>query len=247
MLEPSEVVLGRHDSDQLTLRTAKQLQLLERKFDSFFFFASYEFVSLDDAGARVPPQNRVVVTGRAQGFSFLEPVHRFAQKIISLKPRARRVLSQFRFCPAFGDDSGIICALIFRFYAAQQFLRLRLANPIRFFEAIGEREQKRDYGSLVIRIDSKDVETDAFRFAGFVQQAVALSLLQRGGNGVFVELFQFGHGGSVKAGGIVEVKSLQPFIASILQHFDDPISSLTIATTTPVDQKIYPLRVLSTE
>ena len=96
--------------------------LLERKFDSFFFFARYEFVSLNDAGAGVPPQNRIVVTGRAERFGFFEPVHCFAQKIVSLKPAARRVLPQFRLCPAFGDDSGIIRALIFRFHAALAIL-----------------------------------------------------------------------------------------------------------------------------
>ena len=96
--------------------------LLERKFDSFFFFASYEFVSLNDAGAGVPSQNRIVVTGRAERFGFFEPVHCFAQKIVSLKPAARRVLPQFRLCPAFGDDSGIIRALIFRFHAALAIL-----------------------------------------------------------------------------------------------------------------------------
>src|SRR5438477_746808 len=152
--------------------------LLERKFDSLFLFASYEFVSLNDAGAGVPPQNRIVVTRRAERFGFFEPVHCLAQKIVSLKTATRGVLPQFRFCAAFGDDSGIIRALIFRFHAAQQFFRLRLADAICFFEAIGECEQKRDDGSLVIGIDSKNVEADALCFAGFVQQAVALSLLQ---------------------------------------------------------------------
>jgi len=134
------------------------------------------------------------VTGRAERFSFFEPIHCFAQKIVRLKPAARRVLSQFRLCPAFGDDSGIIRALIFRFHAAQQFFRLRLADAIPFFEAIGEREQKHDDGPLIVGIDSKDVEANALRFAGFVEQAVTLSFLQRGGNGVFVELFQIGNG-----------------------------------------------------
>src|SRR5204862_1053980 len=88
------------------------LQLLERKFDSFFFFASYEFVSFNDAGAGVPAQNRIVVTGRAERFGFFEPVHCFAQKIVSLEAAARRVLAQLRLCPAFGDDSGILGPLI---------------------------------------------------------------------------------------------------------------------------------------
>ena len=149
---------------------AGQPVLLERKFDSFFFFTSYELVSLDDSSASVPPQNRIVVTRRTERFGLFEPVHCFAQKIVRLKPAARRVLSQFRLCPAFGDDSGIICPLIFRFHAAQQFLRLRLADAVRFFETIGECEQKRDDGSLVIWIDCKNVETDTLRFAGFVEQ-----------------------------------------------------------------------------
>src|ERR1044072_3697100 len=102
--------------------------LLERKFDSFFFFASYEFVSLNDTSAGVPPQKRVVVTRRTERFSFFKPVHRFAQKIVSLKPAARGVLSQFRLCPAFGDDSGIVRAFILRFQAAQDFFRLRLTD-----------------------------------------------------------------------------------------------------------------------
>src|SRR5204863_4538030 len=73
--------------------TGRRAQLLERKFNSFFFFASYEFVSLNDAGAGVPPQNRIIVTGRAEWFGFFEPVHCFAQKIVRLKPAARRVLA----------------------------------------------------------------------------------------------------------------------------------------------------------
>src|SRR5262245_25025873 len=170
------------------------LPLLKRKFDSFFFCARDEFVPLNDAGAGVPPQNGIVVFGWTKRFSFFEPVHCFAQKIVSLKPAARRVLSQFRLCPAFSDDSGIIRALIFRFHAGQQFFRLRLADAVPFFEAICEREQKRDDVPLVIGIDSKNIEANALRFARLVEQTVALSLLQRGGNGIFVELFQFGHG-----------------------------------------------------
>src|SRR5437762_6981863 len=87
------VMAGISCRKQMTLRTAKPLQLLERKFDSLFLFASYEFVSLNDAGAGVPPQNRIVVTKRAERFGFFEPVHCFAQKIVRLTPTARRVLA----------------------------------------------------------------------------------------------------------------------------------------------------------
>jgi hypothetical protein len=74
---------------------------------------------------------------------------------------------------------------------------LRLADAIAFFEAISECEQKRDDSPLVIWIDSKNIEANTLRFARFIKQTVTLSLLQRGGNCVFVELLQFRHGGRV--------------------------------------------------
>src|SRR5262249_29533056 len=159
--------------------------LLQRKFYSFFFFASYELVSLNDPRAGVPPENRIVVTGWSERLRFFEPVHRLAQKIVRLEATPRRVLAQLHFCTAFSHDPGIIGTVIIRSHAAQQFFRLRLTDAIRFFEAIGECEQKHYDGPLVIGIDSENIQTDTLRFAGFVEQAVALSLLQRGGNGVF--------------------------------------------------------------
>src|SRR3954466_11403355 len=127
---------------------------LERKLDSFFFFTSYESVSRNDARAGVPAQNRIVVTGRTQRFGFFEPLHRLPQKIVSLKPATRRVLPQFRLCPAFSNDSGIIRPLVFRRQSCEQFFRLRLADAIRFFEPISECEQERDNSPLIIGIDS---------------------------------------------------------------------------------------------
>src|SRR5436309_5691262 len=49
---------------QITLRTAKRLQLLQRKFDWLFFLARNELVSLYNSGASIPTQQRIVVSGR---------------------------------------------------------------------------------------------------------------------------------------------------------------------------------------
>src|SRR5712675_700581 len=93
----SDVIVGQalSPANVVSNRSGCPTILLERKFDSFFFFASYEFISLNDASTGVPPQNRIVMAGRAERFGFFEPFHCFAQKIVSLKPTARRVLSQF--------------------------------------------------------------------------------------------------------------------------------------------------------
>jgi hypothetical protein len=53
--------------------------LLEREFDSLFFFARDEIVSLDNAGASVPAKERVVVAGWTNCFRFFKPAHCFAK------------------------------------------------------------------------------------------------------------------------------------------------------------------------
>ena len=72
-------------------------ELFKRKFDSFFFFTRDELISLNDARAGVPTQDRIVVTGRPERFGFFEPVHCFLEKIVRLEATPRRVLSQFIF------------------------------------------------------------------------------------------------------------------------------------------------------
>ena len=61
------------------------LQLLQRKFDSFLRLAWNEVVSLNDAHARIPAQNSVVVTRRAKRFGLFKPTHRFSQEVIRLE------------------------------------------------------------------------------------------------------------------------------------------------------------------
>src|SRR5437667_905172 len=117
-------------------RTAKRLQLFEWKFDRFFFVTRNQFVSLDDSRARVPAEDRIVVTWWTKRFGSFKPAHCLTQKIIRLKPAARRVLSQFHLRATLRYDSGIICAVIFRIEPRQQFFCLRIADSIAFFETI---------------------------------------------------------------------------------------------------------------
>src|SRR5437773_12245026 len=82
--------------------------LFQWKFDTLFGLSRNKAVSGDDSHARIPAQDRVIIARRANGFGFFETSHRLAQKIVSLKPAIRRVLTQFRLRAAFGHNSGII-------------------------------------------------------------------------------------------------------------------------------------------
>src|SRR5439155_23063052 len=106
----------------------------------FFFLASNQFISLDDFRASIPTLDRIIVTPRTKRFGFFEPVHGLTKKIMRLKPAARRVLPQLHLRATLRYDSGIICAVVFRFKPREQFLCLRIANSIAFLKAIGQCE-----------------------------------------------------------------------------------------------------------
>src|SRR5262249_5326475 len=157
----------------------KWLQLFERELDSFLRLARDQIVALDDPGAGVPAQESVVVAGRTNRFRFLEPIHRFAQKIISLKPAIRRVRAKFCLSPTLGHDPGVIKPVVIRFHSRKELFRLGVADGVAFFESIGEREQKYDDRLLILALSLQDIETDAFRFARLVKQTVSFGFLQR--------------------------------------------------------------------
>ena len=235
-------------------RVAADRELFQRKFDSFFFFTRDELISLNDARASVPTQDRIVVTGRPERFGFFEPVHCFLEKIVRLEATPRRVLSQFHFCPALGHDPGIIRAVVVRSHAGQQLFSMRFADAVAFVETIGQREQKHDDGLLVVGIDGKNIEANALRFSRFVEQAVALSLFQCCGNRVFVESFQLGHGDNVVTAlnrwsveAEILARQILRFNASTLQRFYDHFSALAVAKSTQADHKNRLRRALSAE
>jgi hypothetical protein len=70
---------------------------------------------------------------------------------------------------------------------------LRIADAVTFLEPVGQREEERNECLLIFGVNMKNIETDALRFARFVEQTVALGFFERRGNCVFVERFQFAH------------------------------------------------------
>src|SRR5262249_45136007 len=71
-----------------------------------------EFVSHDGASAGIPAQERIVVSGRADGFGFLEQIHCVAKPVIRLKFTAWCASFEDRLRLTFKDNPGVIRALI---------------------------------------------------------------------------------------------------------------------------------------
>src|SRR4029453_11054116 len=113
VLENLETRIGFPTAAACCPKTAWQaVFLLQWKFDTLFGFSRNKAVPGDDSHARIPAQDRIIVTRRANGFGFFEPSNRLTQKVVSLKPAIWRVLTQFHLRAAFGHDSGIIRVVV---------------------------------------------------------------------------------------------------------------------------------------
>src|SRR6188768_3569417 len=95
-----------------------------------------ELVFRDHAGTGVPAQEGVVVAGGPDFFRFLELLHRLTEFVVGVMAGPGMPLRQFRLRSPFGQDSGVIGALIFAFNLREEMISLRLAHPIAFTETI---------------------------------------------------------------------------------------------------------------
>src|SRR5882724_7698064 len=108
-----EKFISRQTAQNAARRAIWQLILLfQRKLDTLFRFPRNKAVPRDDSRASIPPNYWVIISRRANRFGFFEPSHRLSQKIISLKPAIRCVLTQFHLRAAFRHDSGIIRVVV---------------------------------------------------------------------------------------------------------------------------------------
>src|SRR5437667_6720151 len=118
----------------------KRILLFQRKFDWLFFLARNEPVSLDDSSTSIPTQQCVVVSRWTNCFRLFEPVHRFAEKVIRLKPAPRSILAQLGFGATLSKDSGVVRALILIANAPEQLLNLCIAYAIALRKTVGKGE-----------------------------------------------------------------------------------------------------------
>jgi len=75
------------------------MQSLQRRLD-VLLFARGELILCDHAGAGIPAKNGIIISRRANGFGFLEPMHGLAEAFVGLMVAARGPTRQLRFGPA---------------------------------------------------------------------------------------------------------------------------------------------------
>src|SRR4026208_1871799 len=118
-------------------------------------------VSHQKTRARVPAQNGIVVAWRPTRLGLLITNHRLSNPLVSYKSATGATQVQQSPGAPLRNDAGIISALVFITKSRQQRAGCAPARPGAVCELIGDGEQKRDNGLLVVGITAKNVETDA--------------------------------------------------------------------------------------
>src|SRR5436190_5006538 len=86
--------------------------------------------------ACVPAQESIVVTGRTNGFCFLEPIHRLMKSLVGLMTAPRRAARELSFGPALRQNATVISVLVIAFNSCENFLRLCVAYTVALAEPI---------------------------------------------------------------------------------------------------------------
>ena len=149
-------------------------------------------MAVEEPGAGVPAQPRIVVARRAQPFGAFEVPHGFDDPVVGPDARAGAAVRELRLRAPLGDDPGAVRLVVFAFERRQRLARA-LVRVGCGAELIGEREQQRDERGLIVGVDREDVEADALGFARLVEEAVPLGLRQGGVDGVTRERLEFAH------------------------------------------------------
>src|SRR5262249_24351293 len=147
-------------------------------------------IAYDQARARVPAQDRVVVAAGTKRLGALVPVHRLAEPVVDEWTRAGRMMLQLRLRPALVDEAGVVGAFVLVPQLRDRFPRSRDAGPRILIELLGQGQQQRRQRRLIVRLDGERVQADALRFARLVQQTVALGLGERAGHRVLRQHLQ---------------------------------------------------------
>src|SRR5438105_11137934 len=98
---------------------------------------------------------------------------------------------ELRLRPSFADDSRVVGTLVIVRETRQDLAGAMHAIGLLFAELIGDRQQQRHEGSLVLRFYLEDIETNAFGRGRIVEEAVALRLVQGCGNALARDWLQF--------------------------------------------------------
>src|SRR3954469_11153691 len=135
-------------------------------------------MALQQSDAGIPAKNGLVISRWALRLSLLVPAHRLLEPVIRPFPGPGHARPELHFGASLADDAGVVGSLVLILESRQHLLRptnaLRWCRP----ELIGDGQDERHQRLLVIRAQGQNIETDALRRAGIVDDPVALGFLQ---------------------------------------------------------------------
>src|SRR6185503_19055957 len=99
-------------------------------------------------------------------------------------------VAQLSLGEALTDDARVVGLLVLGGKAAEQGARPLHGLGSAVAELVGEREEQTGERLLVVGLDGQNIEADALRLEGLVEQPVALRLFERSRDAVAVNGFQ---------------------------------------------------------
>src|ERR1017187_4048848 len=144
-------------------------------------------------GASIPAEDRVIVSGGSDRFGLLVPIHCLAQLVVGGKAGARGPLVEPGLGDPLADQAGIIRPLIWRREICQ-----RLASPPHRAHVAAElvrlRQELGAERRLIARIHRRNIPADALRRPGLIEEAVLVRFLERRRNTRWRKMLEFKHG-----------------------------------------------------
>ena len=96
--------------------------------------------------------------------------------------------------PPLADDPGVVGLLVIAAEPGQDLARLLYVRPV--LDLVGQGQQQRDQGLLVVRLHAQHVQADALGLPRLVQEPVALGPLEGLGHRHLGQELQLEHGPS---------------------------------------------------
>src|SRR5712692_7569473 len=123
--------------------------LLQEKRLVRLFCCGHEMtISHDEPRACIPPKERIVVTGRTNGFSFFVPSHGLPQPFVCTRAVPRVAMLELRLCPPLIDKACEVRPVVLVTELLRALPRV-LDGRRHLVELLRKREQQCDQGLLV--------------------------------------------------------------------------------------------------
>src|SRR4029078_3951254 len=109
-------------------------------------------------------------------FRFLKAIHRLPKAFERLESASGALVIHVSAPGSLRCYSAVVVPFVFSIEAREQPLRLLYRES--FIQLVGQREDQDDERGLMIRVDSQNILTNAFRLNRLIQKSVTLCLSQ---------------------------------------------------------------------